>query len=217
MAMKRLRIGAAFFNDEPIDHPDHINPGDRLVFDEQDRRLRIEEPMSDETYEIRWTVDYSARLTREQIAEVAISPDGVTDEYREACREWLAANPKGLTRDEFNALPDGSVVRTRHDTQLVKVGVVGGYTDSYGKVRWVSLSDHELEGLSVVSTPPAPTLDDVDVVLSDAGWIWKHDGYGWQRLVPDGRQFRSVPTCELENQVGPLTPLLPGPQIGGEA
>lgn len=179
--------------------------------------------MNDEKlHEITYAPTIIDRLTRDEIEEAANLE--VMDYFSSvmrakvlACREWLANNPQRMTRDEFNALPDGSVVRTRHDTQLVKVGVVGGYTDSYGKVRWVSLSDHELEGLSVVSTPPAPTLDDVDVVLSDAGWIWKHDGYGWQRLVPDGRQFRSVPTCELENQVGPLTPLLPGPQIGGEA
>lgn len=156
MAMKRLRIGAVFFNDEPIDHPDHINPGDRLVFDEQDRRLRIEEPMSDETYEIRWTVDYSARLTRERIAEVAISPDGVTDEYREACREWLAANPKGLTRDEFDALPDGTIIATPLGNQYVIAGGRGYYTTDdrdHQTVRWIGIDDRDLETMTVVEVP----------------------------------------------------------------
>lgn len=163
------------------------------------------------------TYEITVHASREIIQEAAETGVGYEPEFIRACREWLANNPQGMTRDEFNALPDGSVVRLDDSIEYIKVGNRLGLTNHFDRVAWLRLDDQSLPDMTVVSTPPAPTLDDVDVVLSDAGWIWKHDGYGWQRLVPDGGQFRSVPTCELENQVGPLTPLLPGSQIGGEA
>lgn len=178
--------------------------------------------MNDEKlHEITYAPTIIDRLTRDEIEEAANLE--VMDYFSSvmrakvlACREWLANNPQGLTREEFDALPDGSVVKVRDVEYIMFNGCVWWRTIG-GNVRSAVLEDEDIRDMTVVSTPAAPTLDDVDVVLSDAGWIWKHDGYGWQRLVPDGRQFRSVPTCELENQVGPLTPLLPGPQIGGEA
>lgn len=162
-------------------------------------------------------ITYTARLTRSEIEGIVGHDGGHEQGLIDACREWLANNPQGMTRDEFNALPDGSVVRLDDSIEYIKVGNRLGLTNHFDRVAWLRLDDQSLPDMTVVSTPAAPTLDDVDVVRSDAGWIWKHDGYGWQRLVPDGRQFRSVPTCELENQVGPLTPLLPGSQIGGDA
>lgn len=167
--------------------------------------------MSEETHKIRWTVDYSARLTRHQIAMVADSPDGVTDEYREACREWLANNPQGLTREQFDALPDGTVVKPANGYEYVKVGHRLGYSnfENYS-ISFVVLADADLASMSVVSTPPAPTLDDAQFVLTDDGV--------WYRVDLDDWACRNskLTTAELRGIYPTAVILLPGPQIGGD-
>lgn len=162
--------------------------------------------MSEELHAITWTVDYSARLTRKLIAEVANSPDGVTDEYREACREWLANNPEGMTRDEFDQLPDGTIVELGDGDQLRRLN--GQWWE---QLKWDPHTD-VLANMTVVSTPAAPTLDDADVVRDKRGGIWVKSPNGWG----SGPSVLLVTDDELLTQFGPLTPLLPGPQIGGD-
>lgn len=171
--------------------------------------------MSEELHEITYAPTIIDRLTRDEIEEAANLE--VMDYFSSvmrakvlACREWLANNPQGMTRDEFDALPDGTVLEV-YNSQSVKVGNRGAYTDSDRKVGWVQITDHDLLRLSVVSTPPAPTLDEVHHLLVDGRDYWRRiNTLEWRG--PNG----AIRTTEQLRTRPDLTPLLPGPQIDGD-
>lgn len=166
--------------------------------------------MNDEKlHEITWT----AHLTRSEIQDTVDHGSEFDASLVEACREWLAANPQGMIRDEFDALPDGSVVRLDDSIEYIKVGNRLGLTNHFDRVAWLRLDDQSLANMTVVSTPAAPTLDDADVVRDKRGGIWVKSPNGWG----SGASVLLVTDDELLTQFGPLTPLLPGPRIGGEA
>lgn len=174
--------------------------------------------MTEELHEITYAPTIIDRLTRDEIEEAANLE--VMDYFSSvmrakvlACREWLANNPQGMTRDEFNALPDGSVVRLDDSIEYIKVGNRLGLTNHFDRVAWLRLDDQSLANMTVVSTPAAPTLDDADVVRDKRGGIWVKSPNGWG----SGASVLLVTDDELLTQFGPLTPLLPGPRIGGEA
>jgi len=160
--------------------------------------------MSEELHEI--TFQTTARISRSRIQEVVDENDGSPD-FVLACREWLANNPEGMTREQFNQLPDGSVVQLKSGEQF---RVQDGRLWS---VVWTPMIDNNLDGMSVVSTPPAPTptLDSVDVVRDRNGYIWELD---------DAKQWWVshelcvyLPISTLRDEHGPLTPMVPGPQV----
>lgn len=72
-------------------------------------------------YKIEWDVTYSGSYTRERIEDIAaMDPDsGIAGPNLRskifACREWVRNNPAGLTRAEFEALPNGSIVQRHSD------------------------------------------------------------------------------------------------------
>lgn len=168
--------------------------------------------MSEELHEIQWTrtSTSSARLTQAQIEMDANSPADLLPAYREACREWLANNPEGMTREQFNQLPDGSVVQLKSGEQF---RVQDGRLWS---VVWTPMIDNNLDGMSVVSTPEPPTLDDVARVVDAKTTVWERFGDDmWERA--NATDAAVIRTPDLLKRFGPLTPLLPGPQIGGEA
>lgn len=115
--------------------------------------------MSDETYEIRYeTIEHLRRDQIERAAECR-GTDGDSPSLHakvEVCREWLAANPKGLTRDEFDALPDGTIIATALGNQYVIAGGRGYYTTDdrdHQTVRWIGIDDRDLETMTVVEVP----------------------------------------------------------------
>ena len=170
--------------------------------------------MSEELHEITYRQQVTESYTRAQIEKIA-TEGGYFEDVAEACREWLEANPKqGLTRGEFDALPDGSVVESRCGTQLVKIGTVGAYTNSDCKVQWVSPCDSDLADLTVVSTTAPPPLDSVRWVRDKYTDLWGRLGNDTWLSLDDGSE---VSTAELLSQYGPIAPLISGPQIGGEA
>lgn len=116
-----------------------------------------------------------------------------------------------MTRDEFNALPDGTVVESTYGTQLIKIGERGAYTNGDAKVRWVGILDHDLNGMTVVSTPALPTLEDADVVRDDDGGLWARGQEGW---MEQDDLYTSLPESDdtLTTKYGPITILVPGPR-----
>lgn len=64
-----------------------------------------------------------------------------------------------LTREEFDKLPDGTIIATALGNQYILAGGRGLYTtlDRAGQtVRWVEFGDDDLAGMTVVSTPAPP-------------------------------------------------------------
>ena len=168
--------------------------------------------MTEETYEITFTPTFTQRLGRSEIEMLAAAQTenlGIAMRAKvEACREWLEANPQGMTRDEFNALPDGTILDV-HGANVVKVRDLVysvGPNDTLNPFRphenWICEA-------TVVFTPAQPTLEEVDYWLSEDD-IWQRTTAGW------GSGYTHITTEELL-ELAPLTPLLPGPQIGGEA
>ncbi len=107
--------------------------------------------MTEEQFEITWTSEKTELMTRRDIEAGARVGLG---EFGAACSEWLEANPQGLTRDEFNKLPDGTVVKP-YDIEFVKIGDQLGYSVD-GVFQWLDLTDDDLAGMTVVSTPAPP-------------------------------------------------------------
>lgn len=170
--------------------------------------------MSEELHEITYQQTVTETYTRTQIEEIAIG-SGYFEDVVLACREWLAANPQGMTRDEFNALPDGTVVRAADRIEYIKSGGSGGYSEDE-RIVWFPFSDEDLIGMTVVSTPAPPTLDDVDFVRGASG-IAYYRGVDslWRNMSPESDPLKLLDIQMIENE-SPLTPLLPGPQIGGD-
>lgn len=110
-----------------------------------------------------------------------------------------------MTRDEFNALPDGSVVQLKSGEQF---RVQDGRLWS---VVWTPMIDNNLDGMSVVSTPALPTLEDADVVRDDDGGLWARGQEGW---MEQDDLYTSLPESDdtLTTKYGPITILVPGPR-----
>ncbi len=166
--------------------------------------------MTEPRFEITWTSKKTELMTRRDIeagARVGLAS------FRAACREWLEANPRGLTREQFEALPDGSVVKP-YDIEYVKVGDRLAYTHFNGhSISFADLADADLAGMTVVSTPAPPPLEKVHIVRDCGGAIWERWRYrpGFWSMTNSA----VITERDLIENYGPITPLIPGPQIGG--
>ena len=118
--------------------------------------------MNEERHEITYSPTFTERLSRSSINRIAgLDSHGYPGMGARiaACREWLEANPQGMTREEFNKLPDGTIIATALGNQCILAGGRGLYTtlDRAGQtVRWVEFGDDDLAGMTVVSTPAPP-------------------------------------------------------------
>ena len=121
--------------------------------------------MTEELHKITYSPTFTDQLTRDDIEyTAALEPFENLGPAMQAkvlaCREWLAANPKrGLTRDEFDKLPDGTIIATALGNQYILAGGRGYYTTNdrpTQTVRWVEFGDDDLANVTVVSTPAPP-------------------------------------------------------------
>lgn len=174
--------------------------------------------MSEELHEITFTL----RRTRSDIEAAANGSIPVTPEYREACRKWLEAHPSvGLTRDQFDALPNGAHVQVGISEQfMIRGGLLWkNYYDDGDKMYGRRAYKDDLRDMFVISLPDPPNPADVDIFRDNSGHYWgripEHDDR-WINIDVPTRQS-TILTDSLLKHRGPLTPMLPGTPLGGEA
>lgn len=162
--------------------------------------------MSDEIITIVYErmTEFTEQFTNTELLNVLSRPWDYPDELITAITKHLEEHPPGMTREQFNQLPDGSVVQSGFNERFV---VIDGDIWALGGSPGI---DSHLSTMSVVSTPPAPTLDDAQFVLTDDGV--------WYRVDLDDWACRNskLTTAELRGIYPTAVILLPGPQIGGD-
>lgn len=178
--------------------------------------------MSEQLHEITYTATFTQQLSRPEIENfAAIDPtEDLTPGMKAkilACREWLANNPQGMTREQFDKLPDGTVVAVAFGVQFMVSGGMLWASDNSDAMVDRCAEDDDLRRMKVVSTPAPPTLDDVDFVrgASGIGYYRGNDSL-WRNMSRESDPLKLLDIQLIENE-SPLTPLLPGPQIGGDA